>query len=97
MLFRSRLQDIDRDKAGRFLAALIDDADARGAFFAETGPVERTDLTDGLRVEFAGNRIVHLRPSGNAPEFRVYAQADTVELARALVSAYVARVGQAIA
>ncbi len=35
------------------------------------------DLTDGARMTFAGNRIVHLRPSGNAPEFRCYSEAPS--------------------
>ncbi|MDD8024666.1 MAG: hypothetical protein PHX82_16340 [Paracoccaceae bacterium] len=35
------------------------------------------DLTDGLRISLEMNRIVHLRPSGNAPEFRVYVEATS--------------------
>ena len=41
------------------------------------GQVACIDRIDGLRVTFANNEIVHLRPSGNAPEFRCYAEADT--------------------
>lgn len=33
--------------------------------------------TDGLRIYFESGEIVHLRPSGNAPEFRCYTEADT--------------------
>ena len=36
-----------------------------------------TDLTDGLRMEFDTREIIHLRPSGNEPEFRCYVEADT--------------------
>ncbi|MDR8524431.1 phosphomannomutase [Shewanella fidelis] len=32
--------------------------------------------TDGLRITLADGIIVHLRPSGNAPELRCYAEAD---------------------
>ncbi|MDP1615560.1 MAG: phosphomannomutase [Methylococcales bacterium] len=39
------------------------------------GKVLSYDLTDGLRVTFAVNEIVHLRPSGNAPELRCYSEA----------------------
>ena len=35
------------------------------------------DEADGLRLSFATGEIVHLRPSGNAPELRCYAGADT--------------------
>jgi len=34
------------------------------------------DRTDGLRVEFDTGDIVHLRPSGNAPELRCYAESS---------------------
>jgi phosphomannomutase len=45
-------------------------------FGAAFGPVAAVDRTDGLRVTFASDEIVHLRPSGNAPEFRCYAEAS---------------------
>ena len=34
------------------------------------------DDTDGLRITFASGEIVHLRPSGNAPELRCYTEAE---------------------
>jgi phosphomannomutase len=79
-----RLQDIDRDKAGAFLSLLIDKAEARAAFFAPFGIIASVDLTDGLRVDFESGDVVHLRPSGNAPEFRIYAQAETENRAKDL-------------
>jgi len=39
-----------------------------------------------LRMICAGNRIVHLRPSGNAPELRFYAEADRAEAAQDLLA-----------
>ncbi len=39
------------------------------------------DRTDGLRIHFAGGDIIHLRPSGNAPELRCYTESDSVERA----------------
>lgn len=35
------------------------------------------DTTDGVRITFENSEIVHLRPSGNAPELRCYTEADT--------------------
>ena len=35
------------------------------------------DQTDGLRMTFAGCEVIHLRPSGNAPELRCYTEADS--------------------
>ena len=40
------------------------------------------DRTDGLRMTLVDGRIVHLRPSGNAPELRFYAEADSLDAAR---------------
>jgi hypothetical protein len=35
-----------------------------------------------LRIVFANGEIIHLRPSGNAPEFRCYAEASSDARAR---------------
>ncbi len=49
-----------------------------------SGPVKGVDRTDGLRISFENGEIVHLRPSGNAPEFRCYTEASSEERAREL-------------
>jgi len=41
------------------------------------GTVASVDTTDGLRMSFENGEIIHLRPSGNAPEFRCYNEAST--------------------
>ena len=46
-------------------------------FAADFGPLADTDDTDGLRITFASGEVVHLRPSGNAPELRCYNEADS--------------------
>jgi phosphomannomutase len=43
----------------------------------DAGEVVDVNTVDGLRLGFANGDIVHLRPSGNAPELRCYAEADT--------------------
>ena len=43
------------------------------------GPVDYLDRTDGLRITFDSGEVLHLRPSGNAPEFRCYNEADSIE------------------
>ena len=50
----------------------------------ELGEVASVDNTDGLRTTFANGNIVHLRPSGNAPELRCYVEADSVSQAQEL-------------
>tara|TARA_Y100001956_G_scaffold5226_1_gene4709 strand:+ start:42720 stop:44165 length:1446 start_codon:yes stop_codon:yes gene_type:complete len=39
--------------------------------------VDATDNTDGFRMSLKSGNVIHLRPSGNAPELRCYAEADT--------------------
>ena len=55
-----------------------------GVFLREDGfgKVDNVDYTDGIRILFDNGEISHLRPSGNAPEFRVYAIADSQDRAR---------------
>ena len=36
--------------------------------------IKSVDETDGLRITLEDDRIIHLRPSGNAPELRCYAE-----------------------
>jgi len=50
------------------------------------GRIVGLDYTDGLRITFDDGDVAHLRPSGNADEFRVYATASTQERAYAIAS-----------
>lgn len=67
--------------------ALVGQLEAGGtaavtALFGEAfGAVREVDFTDGTRVIFASGDIVHVRPSGNAPEFRVYTESASPEAA----------------
>jgi len=87
-----RIQDIDTTRSAEFLRQLDTDPEVRSEFFDSTGAVEDVDRTDGLRVILAGGDTVHLRPSGNAPEFRIYAQANSQDRANDLVATYRDRV-----
>ena len=49
------------------------------------GKVENVNYTDGVRILFDNGEISHLRPSGNAPEFRNYAIADSLGRAKEMV------------
>ncbi|WP_046022965.1 phosphomannomutase [Magnetospira sp. QH-2] len=63
----------------------FDGADAKAAiearFGAIAGTVDHVDRTDGTRITFENLEIIHLRPSGNAPELRCYNEADSAERA----------------
>lgn len=56
------------------------------------GSVAALNRTDGLRILFANGEIIHLRPSGNAPEFRCYAEANTDERAREITTRALAKI-----
>ncbi|MGO9307584.1 MAG: mannose-6-phosphate isomerase, class I [Spirochaetia bacterium] len=58
-----------------------------GRYFAPSdgfSEVEAINWLDGVRVRFSSHDVVHLRPSGNAPEMRFYTNADTPHQADAL-------------
>ncbi|HVH03733.1 MAG TPA: phosphomannomutase, partial [Amaricoccus sp.] len=54
--------------------------------------VAAVDTLDGLRMTLSSGEVLHLRPSGNAPELRCYAEAATAERAAALASGALAAV-----
>ncbi len=68
--------DIDSDKAK-----------ADDVFGALCGACRDIDRTDGVRMTFDSDEVVHLRPSGNAPEFRCYTEAATTDRAAELNAA----------
>jgi phosphomannomutase len=49
------------------------------------GLVVRLNYTDGVRVWFDTGDIIHIRPSGNAPQLRVYAVSDVAQRADEMV------------
>ena len=53
-------------------------------FGALAGEADGIDRTDGLRIHFTGGDIIHLRPSGNAPELRCYTESDSAARAATL-------------
>lgn len=82
-----RLREVPTERSRALVARLIGDKGARAAFLAEFGGAATAiDTTDGLRITLDTGRIVHLRPSGNAPELRCYAEAESPQAARDVLS-----------
>ncbi|KQH83637.1 phosphomannomutase [Vibrio furnissii] len=54
--------------------------------------VQNVDTTDGLRMTLSNNDIIHLRPSGNAPELRCYAESDSADEAKQIVNTVLSNV-----
>ncbi len=81
-----RLQDFPRETSQEMLAAWQAEPAAMRQALGLGSPIAAVDTTDGLRVTLEDGDIVHLRPSGNAPELRCYAEADSPERAASLVT-----------
>ncbi len=80
-----RLKDVPPERSSALIASLRDAPDAAARLLApDAGGIAWMDMTDGLRATFENGDVVHLRPSGNAPELRCYTEADSVERAEAL-------------
>lgn len=91
--YSDRLQAFPTNTSVEMVAALQLDREAIAALMApQFGPVVQVDITDGLRVTFAGGVIVHLRPSRNAPELRCYTEAGDSATARRLCDECLVRV-----
>ena len=95
-----RLKNFATDKSREILARFSSGNDAADraalerALGAISGQVAALDRTDGLRMTFTNDEIIHLRPSGNAPEFRCYSEADTEERAREINARVLDLIGQ---
>ncbi len=48
-------------------------------------PIVKVNTQDGLRCFFANDNIAHIRPSGNAPQLRIYGQARSRQRANEIV------------
>ncbi|MEI8705635.1 phosphomannomutase [Pseudoalteromonas sp. B62] len=79
-----RLQNFAREKSLELINKLKNDA---SHFLSCLGYEEGYSLntTDGLRITLDCDDVVHLRPSGNAPELRCYAESSSEQLADKLV------------
>lgn len=72
-----RIQNFPTEESAKIIARFADVAAIEEAFGDAFGKVESVDRTDGLRVTFQSSEVLHMRPSGNAPEFRCYNEAGS--------------------
>jgi phosphomannomutase len=93
-----RLKNFSAEKSAAILAKFnsgsesADKIEIEKKFGGICGRVTSLNRTDGLRIIFANEEIIHLRPSGNAPEFRCYAEADSDAHAREITTSALARI-----
>ncbi|MEL6782825.1 MAG: phosphomannomutase [Pseudomonadota bacterium] len=86
-----RLENIPTLQSAHLIETLAQKPNNATHLLLPTRSVVATDKTDGHRMTLDDGTIVHLRPSGNAPELRIYGEAETQAQADELVSATKAR------
>ena len=93
-----RLKNFATEKSVAILAKFnfgseaADKIEIEKMFGAICGNISALNRTDGLRLTFANEEVIHLRPSGNAPEFRCYAEAASDERAREITTRALAKI-----
>lgn len=80
-----RLENFPVETSAALMAELRSGPQALSAFLAPIGAPAKTSDIDGLRVTLEDGRIVHFRPSGNAPEMRCYVEAADETAAQGLL------------
>ncbi|EGM78109.1 phosphomannomutase [Rheinheimera sp. A13L] len=87
-----RLSDFATELSQQLLSKAAMNADHFVSDLGLDTKVLSVDTTDGLRFTLTNGDIVHLRPSGNAPELRCYAESVSEPKAKALVAKVLAKV-----
>jgi phosphomannomutase len=73
-----RLQNFSHEKSKAILNQLSLNLSITSKVLAsDAGEIVHVNQMDGLRLTFGNGDIVHLRPSGNSPELRCYAEASS--------------------
>lgn len=91
-----RLENVPPRAGSAFVAGLAEGRPGIDAIAAKRGGVASVDGRDGTRMNFADGSVLHFRMSGNAPELRCYAEAQTKAEAERLVETGLAFAGAAI-
>ena len=81
-----RLENYAVERSAALMAHLRASDANLADFLSPIGAIASKSDIDGLRVTLADGGIVHLRPSGNAPEMRCYVEASDEDAAKALLA-----------
>ncbi len=92
-----RLTEVPTELSAGLVARIEADERLRERLCPGLGALAGLDLTDGCRMRFTGGAVVHLRPSGNAPELRVYVEAGDDTAAGTILVDVLARVRAEVA
>lgn len=84
--YSDRLQNFPRNSSSRILQGALVSPEHFIRRLGITGRnIQNIDQTDGIRLTLDDESVVHLRPSGNAPELRCYAESSSNLHAQELV------------
>jgi phosphomannomutase len=89
-----RLKDFATEKSHALLANWQNSPELMQQTLGLQAGISAINSTDGLRVTLENGDIVHLRPSGNAPELRCYCESTSQAQASALVQQSLAALAQ---
>ncbi len=87
-----RIKSFPTEQSRDFLQRLVMAPDLQASVAGKMATPSEVNTTDGVRLTFPDGDIVHLRASGNAPELRCYAEAASIEVAKALCMGALSRV-----
>ena len=79
-----RVKEFPTEKGKAKVAEIAEKKTGEKIFGNLAGKLVAEDLTDGYRMTFDSGDVIHLRPSGNAPELRCYVECDTPSRAEEL-------------
>ena len=85
MALSDRLENYASERSTALMAELKGSREALDGFLAPLGTVQSVSEIDGLRVTLSDGRVIHFRPSGNAPEMRCYVEAADKDKAESLL------------
>ncbi|MEM9972990.1 MAG: phosphomannomutase [Pseudomonadota bacterium] len=91
-----RLTEVDTTASSALISACRDGEAKAMALFAPYGTPATINNTDGYRATFKDGLVIHLSPSGNAPECRVYIEAEDPARAQAVLADMLGRVRAAL-
>ncbi|MCT7487133.1 phosphomannomutase [Aliarcobacter cryaerophilus] len=81
-----RIQEFPRENSLNLIEQGLSNPEVLlSSFCLEDLKVVDLNQTDGLRLTLNNQAIIHLRPSGNAPELRCYVETDSQEISDSLV------------
>lgn len=88
-----RVKEMPTDVSKALIERLHEDTQFAAMFVRQSGNgIKSTDTTDGFRMTLDNEDVIHIRPSGNAPECRCYVESDRLDKAEELLELGLAQI-----